>query len=84
MEKILRALEMPEDIIYDLPKITLVGDLQCVIENHRGIIAYTSNEVRIAVSIGEIGICGEMLTIRNITKDECNLDGKIKLISLER
>ena len=31
------VVDLPKDLVLNLPRITLVGDLQLVIENHRGI-----------------------------------------------
>lgn len=30
--------ELPKDILLDLPRLTLLGNLRLVIENHRGLI----------------------------------------------
>lgn len=83
-ERLVQALELPDDVVYDLPKITLIGDLQFYIENHRGIIAYSPATVRIAVSIGEVEVKGEQLTIRTISRDELYLEGKIQAICYSR
>lgn len=83
-ERIVRALELPEDVVYDLPKITLIGDIQFYLENHRGIISYSPESVRIAVSIGEVEISGENLTIRNISRDELYLAGRIYAVRYSR
>ena len=48
-------LEIPGDVALDLPKIILVGNIQLFIENHRGILEYSPDGVR--VSVGE-GCCG--------------------------
>jgi len=40
-------LELPRDIVLDLPKITLLGNLQLYIENHKGIIEYSTSLVRV-------------------------------------
>jgi sporulation protein YqfC len=52
-------LEMPGDIMMDLPKITMVGDIKLYIENHRGIIEYSSAGVRVSVMEGEVSIAGK-------------------------
>lgn len=83
-EKLLRALELPHDVIFDLPKISVIGDIQFYLENHRGIIAYSPTEIRIAVSIGEVRIEGEGLIIRTITSDEIHLEGRIHGICYQR
>lgn len=74
-------LEMPGDVMMDLPKITMVGDIKLYIENHRGIIEYSSAGVRVSVMEGEVSIAGEGLLLRNVLPDEICVEGKIKSIS---
>ncbi|EDT8929413.1 sporulation protein YqfC [Salmonella enterica subsp. enterica serovar Mbandaka] len=50
-QKLLGILDLPDDVVFDLPKITLIGDIQLYIENHRGIIEYTPKTRRIQLSI---------------------------------
>lgn len=83
-EKLLRALELPDDVVFDLPKITVIGDIQFYLENHRGIIAYSPTVVRIAVSIGELRIEGEGLFIRTINRDELYLEGRVYAVRYQR
>ncbi|EDT8929411.1 hypothetical protein AAV79_004842 [Salmonella enterica subsp. enterica serovar Mbandaka] len=40
--------------------------------------------LRVSVSIGELEITGEMLTIRTITADELYLEGKIQHVRYHR
>ena len=70
-------LEIPNDIMMDLPKIVLVGDFQLFIENHRGIVEYTVEIVRINVGDYELEVTGENLLLRNILPDEICLEGRI-------
>ena len=77
MEKITRYLELPPEIIFNLPKIVLVGNLQIMIENHRGLIEYSPGKIRISVNLGELEIKGKELVIASITKDEICLEGDI-------
>ncbi len=74
-------LEIPGDVALDLPKITLVGNMQLFIENHRGIIEYTPDRVRISVGDGEVALTGEDLMLRNILPDELCIEGKIRTLS---
>ncbi|MCL6634705.1 MAG: sporulation protein YqfC [Peptococcaceae bacterium] len=70
-------LEIPGDVMLDLPKIILVGNMQLFIENHRGIIEYDPEKVRISVGAGEVAVTGENLMLRNILPDELCVEGKI-------
>lgn len=74
-------LEIPGDVMLDLPKITLFGNIQLFIENHRGIIEYSSEVVRVSVGDGEVAVTGDHLVIRNILPDELLVEGKIRTLS---
>ncbi|MDD4334819.1 MAG: sporulation protein YqfC [Desulfotomaculaceae bacterium] len=74
-------LELPGDVMLDLPKITMFGDLKLYIENHRGILEYSTSEVRIGVRDGEVVVVGEGLLLRNVLPDEICVEGKIKTLS---
>lgn len=82
MEILANYLELPKDLLMNLPRITLVGDMQLHIENHRGIIEYTKEKIRISISIGELVIIGEVLMLRNIFPDEIAVEGKIKALNI--
>lgn len=84
MEKLARFLDLPKEIVYNLPKVTLIGNMQVLLENHRGIIEYSAEKVRIAINSGEMEITGEGLFIRNINRDEISLDGDISAIKFYR
>lgn len=72
------ALELPKDIVMDLPKITLIGNIQVNILNHKGIIEYTDNTLRINSSIGVIKINGSQLKLKTILLDEIIVTGTIE------
>lgn len=74
-------LEIPGDVMLDLPKITMVGNIQLYIENHRGILEYTPEYVRVSVGEGEVAVTGEDLMLRNILPDELCVEGKIRSLS---
>lgn len=75
------AMELPGDVVLDLPRIIMVGNIQLFIENHRGIIEYTPQGVRISVGEGEVAVSGENLTLRNLLPDELCVEGKIRTLS---
>ncbi|MFZ7103452.1 MAG: sporulation protein YqfC [Peptococcaceae bacterium] len=78
------VLDIPKDVMLDLPKMTIIGDIQIYIENHRGIIEYTGEQIRLSTSLGELIIKGEDLVLRNINIEEVYLDGRIKSIEYAR
>ncbi|WP_066636509.1 sporulation protein YqfC [Desulfolucanica intricata] len=77
-QRVSDLLEIPNDIMLDLPKIVLVGNLQVFIENHKGIVEYSPEVIRINVGEGEVVVTGEELMLRNILMDEICVEGRIK------
>ncbi|NLZ38969.1 MAG: sporulation protein YqfC [Firmicutes bacterium] len=77
------ALELPREIILNLPRVTVIGSLQCYLENHRGVIEYTEECVRVAIDGGELIVDGQDLIIRYLADDEIAIDGHISAIRFE-
>ncbi|MCF8010459.1 MAG: sporulation protein YqfC [Clostridiales bacterium] len=80
-EQLSEILEIPSDVILDLPKIIIMGDLHVFLENHRGIYQYNTELIRVASGEGEIEITGEGLQLRNIYPNEMCIQGQIKSIT---
>ncbi|PWV95409.1 sporulation protein YqfC [Paenibacillus cellulosilyticus] len=75
-------LELPQDVVYDLPRLTMIGDRQLYIENHRGVLHFSSDRLRLALSKGELEVTGEDLVIRTIWTEEVFIEGVIKHIEV--
>ena len=76
------ALELPKDIVMDLPKITIIGNIQINISNHKGIIEYTESTLRINSSIGIIKIQGDNLELKTILLEEIIVHGDIESLEI--
>ncbi|MGI6358105.1 MAG: sporulation protein YqfC [Bacillota bacterium] len=71
------VLELPKDLILNLPRVTMVGNIQLTLENHRGVIEYSASRTRVAVDKGELIVRGQGLQIRSIVAEEIVIDGLI-------
>lgn len=76
------ALELPIDIIMDLPKLTLIGNIEASLLNHKGIIEYTKETIRINTKSGVFKIIGQELEIKTILSEEIIVVGKIEKIEI--
>lgn len=76
------ALELPKDIVLDLPKITMIGNIQLNISNHKGIIEYSQEVLRINSSIGVVKITGNDLKLKTILSEEIIVNGTIEKIEI--
>lgn len=73
-------LEIPRDLVLDLPKVTIIGTTELYLENHRGIIEYNLDRLRVNLSRGFLEIEGENLEIRALLTDEMSISGEIRSI----
>ncbi|MDI6617419.1 MAG: sporulation protein YqfC [Clostridiales bacterium] len=81
-ERFAEILELPEDIVMNIPRVTIVGNSEIDIENHRGLIEYSSQTIRINTSIGIYKITGLNLEIKNILAEEIVITGQIENIDI--
>lgn len=79
--KIAEELDLPKEIINGEPKIVVYGKNEIVIENHKGIESFQSDEIRINSNLGIIKISGLNLEIRFIGSETIALTGKLNNLS---
>lgn len=72
--------DMPADVIMDLPRITMIGRLHIYIENHKGVIAFSKEELRLSMKQGQLLIKGQNFILKTILPEEILLEGTIKKI----
>ena len=77
-------LEMPKEVYTNLPKLTVVGFEQMIIENYKSILEYEEFFVRINTYIGVININGFNLNLEKMTNDDIKITGTIESIDLEK
>ncbi len=74
-------LELPRDVILDLPRITVMGNSEITIENHKGIVLFQDEIIKINTAIGEITISGKNFEILFIGGNSLSLSGRFKSIA---
>lgn len=76
--KIIERLELPQDIILGVPLLSMQGNSELMIENHRGLLQYDSNEIQVRTKTFTIQVTGRKLTIQEYRKDVLIIRGKIE------
>lgn len=84
LNKIDKMLDLPKEIYSNIPKISILGFDEMVIENYKGILEYEEFFVRISTYIGIVNINGYNLKLENMTDDDIKVTGKIESFELER
>lgn len=76
-----QALDMPRELILNLPHLSIVGNEDIIVQNHQGLLAYASDLVRIKTTSGILNIAGRQLMINKITNEYIRLTGRLTSIS---
>ena len=75
------VLDLPPDVVLDMPRITMIGPLQMYVENHRGVLLFNRDELRLLLSNkAQLLVKGENLVIRQILPEEVMLEGMIRQV----
>ncbi len=75
--KIVKSLDLPKDLIFDLPRTTMIGDMQLYVENHIGLLEFSDTKIRLQTRAGELFIYGTSLVICGVMYREILIEGKI-------
>ena len=81
--KINEILELPEEVVSNKPKFTIVGFEELLIENYKAILEYEDFYIKINTHIGAININGFNLRLKEMTGDDIMVTGKIDSIDFE-
>ena len=81
--KINEFLEIPEEVITDKPKITILGFEELVIENYKNILEYEEVFIKVNTYIGAININGFNLKLIQMNAEDLMITGTIDSIDFE-
>ena len=76
-DKIADALDLPLDVLHDIPRIEIIGCSRVNVENFRGILDYGENCIKINSNTGIIKIDGDELFIESISDEGVFVQGRI-------
>ena len=82
-ETIANKLDLPKDILLDLPKITILANSEINIENHKGVVIFEEEEIKINSNLGPISIYGKNFKILFIGGNTITLSGKFRSVVYE-
>lgn len=76
--KIITTLDLPKDLFLGLSNISLCGNREIYVSNHRGILSYGQEEMVILLKDYQMQIKGKSLCIVSYTKEELTIQGYIR------
>lgn len=79
--KVAGRFDIPEDVLFDVPRVTLMDNTEVRIENYKTVLEYEETKIQLACKDKCITVSGIELFITLITDDEISIRGKISTIS---
>ena len=78
-----KILDVPKEVVTGLPKITILGFNEILIENYKGILEYEEFYIRVNTFIGVVNINGFNFNIKQMTEEDILITGQIDSIEIE-
>ena len=82
LEKTAEVFDLPADVVAGLPRVELLGDRQLRMENHRGILAYGTDEIHISGGKLIVKVRGVGLALQAMNASELLITGEIAGVDL--
>lgn len=82
LEKTAEVLDLPGDVVAGLPRLELTGSRELRMENHKGILAYGSQEIHISGGKLIIKVRGSGLELKSMNANQLLITGDIIGIEL--
>ena len=82
LERTAEVFDLPGDVVAGLPRLELTGSRELRMENHRGILAYGSDEIQIAGGRLVVKVRGENLELRAMNAGELLITGALRGVEL--
>lgn len=76
-KNVTEALELPKEIMLNLPLVSLVGREEVTIENYKGILEYGEEMVRVGTAAGVLRLTGKGLCLKQLSAECMVVTGKI-------
>lgn len=78
------ALDLPKEIVLDLPLISCIGREEVSIENYKGILEYGDEMLRVGTAAGIVRLSGKGLGLKQMTADCLVVTGQIEKLEFLR
>ena len=76
-------MDLPIELRVGQPRITLVGSGPVFVENHSGLLAYTTTRIQFQTGEGLLTITGTHLTLDCMASGAVRIGGRVQGVALE-
>ena len=82
LEKTAEVFDLPGDVVAGLPRVEITGSRELRMENHKGILAYGTDEIHVSGGKLIVKIRGRDLELKAMNASELLITGEIAGIDL--
>ena len=82
LERTAQVFNLPGDVVAGLPRIELTGNRELRMENHKGILAYGTEEIHVSGGKLVVKVRGDGLELRAMNASELLITGTILGVEL--
>lgn len=79
-ELMVESLKLPKDSLLGASIVTMTGNTDAFVENYKGIIEYTNQQILLQGKTCKIEICGRRLNIVYYTNEDMKISGWIESV----
>lgn len=72
--------DLPVDVVAGLPHVEVLGDRQLYMENHRGIVSYSGEEIAVSGGGMLLRVRGRDLVLVSMTEDALRIQGTLRSV----
>ena len=83
LERTAEVFDLPGDVIAGLPRVELTGNRELRMENHKGILAYGSEEIHVSGGKLIVKIRGANLELKAMNASQLLIAGTILSVEME-
>ena len=83
-DKVALAVDLPAEPAPGQPLVEIFGQNRVIVENHKGVICYENEIIRVRVCFGQIEIKGRELQLMKMCKPQLVICGRIDSVQLVR
>lgn len=84
LERLSDSADLPDEHPPGLPLVELAGDRRVLIEHHKGVIQYGTEQICVKVKYGTVTIVGMGLELMRMTREQLVICGQIHSVTLCR
>ena len=84
LDRLAEDWDLPGENSPGQPVVELAGDRRILIEHHKGVIQYGTEQICVKVAYGTVKILGFGMELARMTKDQLVITGQIDSVTLCR